>query len=156
MICKLHNKNNPPTLPFIKGGGKLTPPLEKGDTGGFSGAKGFTLIEVLIATLILAIGLLSLATLAGTVIRGNSFSNKMTTATTLAQDKMEEIKGLGYDNADTAAGTENYGSIADYVAYKRVATVSTDSPPTGMKTVTVKVSWDADAHFVELKTILAE
>lgn len=118
--------------------------------------KGFTLIEVLIATLVLAIGLLSLATLAGTVIRGNAFSNKMTTATTLAQDKMEEIKGLGYDNAGTAAGTENYGSIAGYVAYKRVATVATDSPATGMKTVTVTASWDADAHSVALKTILAE
>jgi type IV pilus assembly protein PilV len=118
--------------------------------------KGFTLIEVLIATLVLAIGLLSLATLAGTVIRGNSFSNKMTTATTLAQDKMEEIKRLGYDNAGTAAGTENYGSIAGYSAYKRVTTVATGSPATGMKTVTVTVSWDADAHSVALKTILAE
>ncbi|MDP3028876.1 MAG: type IV pilus modification protein PilV [Deltaproteobacteria bacterium] len=118
--------------------------------------KGFTLIEVLIATLVLAIGLLSLATLAGTVIRGNSFSNKMTTATTLAQDKMEEIKGLVYDNAGTAAGTENYGSITNYNSYKRVTTVAANTPGSGMKEVTVTAFWDADTHSVDLKTILAE
>lgn len=116
--------------------------------------KGFTLIEVLIATLVLAIGLLSLATLAGTVIRGNSFSNKMTTATTLAQEKLEDIQRQGYSNASSS--TENYSSIAGYSAYKRITNVATASPATGMKTVTVTVSWDADAHSVALKNILAE
>ena len=132
----------------------FNPPLEKGDTGGFSSEKGFTLIEVLIATLVLAIGLLSLATLAGTVIRGNSFSNKMTAATTLAQEKLEDIQRQGYASASSA--TENYSSITGYEAYKRVTTVAADTPAAGMKTVTVTVSWDADAHSVVLKTILAE
>jgi len=31
-----NNENNPPSPPFAKGGNTLIPPLEKGDTGGFS------------------------------------------------------------------------------------------------------------------------
>jgi len=34
------NGNNPPSPPFSKGGNFLTPPLEKGDIGGFSDEKG--------------------------------------------------------------------------------------------------------------------
>ncbi|MBI5042873.1 MAG: methionine--tRNA ligase subunit beta, partial [Nitrospirae bacterium] len=33
---KKENGNNPPSPPFTKGGKSLSPPLEKGDTGGFS------------------------------------------------------------------------------------------------------------------------
>jgi type IV pilus assembly protein PilV len=120
---------------------------------GFSGEKGFTLIEVLVAMLVLTIGLLGLATLAGTVIRGNSFSNKMTTATTLAQERLEEIQGVGYANAnslDTAGNPESIDS------YSRTTIVQSSSPAIGMKTVTVDVSWDAGAYSVALKTILAK
>ena len=38
-----NNENNPPSPPFSKGGHPLSPPLEKGDTGGFSGEKNLSL-----------------------------------------------------------------------------------------------------------------
>ncbi len=161
MVCKLHNetnnKINPPPPLFSKGGNPLSPPLKKGDTGGFYGEKGFTLIEVLIATLVLTIGLLSLATLAGTVIRGNSFSNKMTTATTLTQERLEEVQRVGYANANSLDTAGNPEAItANNNSYSRTTTVQSSSPAIGMKTVTVTASWDAGAHSVALGTILAE
>jgi len=60
---------------------------------------GFTLIEVLIAIVILSVGLLGMASLTVGIINGNRFSNDLTTATTLAQDKMEDIRRAGYANA---------------------------------------------------------
>ncbi len=52
----------------------------------------FTLIETLIALLILAFALLSLAGLMVTTIQNNSFGGHMTEASTLAQGKLEELR----------------------------------------------------------------
>ena len=124
---------------------------------------GFTLMEVLIAIVILTIGLLSLASLTGAIIRGNRLSNDLTTATTLAQDEMEDIRRLGYSGTPTSdtTVTENYNSISGYPSYKRVTitdvyTSGTTWPPAGIKDITVTVYWDSDRHSVELKTSLAQ
>ena len=121
-------------------------------------SQGFTLIEVLIAIIILSVGLLGMASLTAGIINGNRFSNDMSTATTLAQDKMEDLRRLGYPgtSATTATVTENYNSITDYAAYKRVTVTTVDSPAVGMKTITITTYWESDDHSVELKTILAQ
>ncbi len=116
---------------------------------------GFTLIEVLIAMVILSIGLLGTAALITGIIRGNKLSNRITTATVMAQDKIEKIKDVGYAGADAEAGTEPYGG-ADFPLYKRITDVVPDNPAAGMKKITVTVYWDSDNSQVELQTILAE
>ena len=116
---------------------------------------GFTLLEVLVAMAVLAIGSLGATTLTLSILRGNTFSNQITTATTLAQDKLEDVKRLGFVAA--ASGTENYGSIAHYSSYKRVTAVAGTPAATPVtKTVTVTVLWGADKHRVTLNTILAQ
>jgi prepilin-type N-terminal cleavage/methylation domain-containing protein len=116
---------------------------------------GFTLIEILIATVIITIASLGAVSLTVGVIRGNSFSKRMTAATTLVQDRLEDVKRLGYSNAGTAAGTQNYGTIENFSGYKRVVFVS-NTPAAKMKTIDVTVFWDADKHSVKASTILAE
>jgi prepilin-type N-terminal cleavage/methylation domain-containing protein len=117
---------------------------------------GFTLIEILIATVIITIVSLGATTLSVGIMRGNSFSKRLTTATTLAQDRLEDVKRLGYANVGTAAVTQNYGTIANFSGYKRVVTVTNDTPAAKMKTVNVIVYWDADQHSTQASTILSE
>ena len=119
---------------------------------------GFTLMEVLVAMLILTVGLLGMAALIAGIINSNKLSNRISTATVLAQDKMEEIKRIGYSGMPTSdtTTTEDYNSITNYSLYKRVTFTEVANPDAGMKTVTVTVYWDSDAHSVELKTILAQ
>jgi prepilin-type N-terminal cleavage/methylation domain-containing protein len=122
-------------------------------------SNGFTLIEVMIAIFIFTVALLGVAGMAATVINGNAFSKEITTATILAQDKMEELENLGYSgmpSSDTTT-TEDYNSITDYPIYKRVTDVDVDSPAAGMKTIEVKVEfpWKGVAHNVTLKTLMA-
>ena len=117
---------------------------------------GFTLLEILIAIVILSIGLLGMASLTVGIINANRFSKDTTTATTLAQDKMEDIRRTAY--ASVASETKAELS-SPYDDYKREVIVTDDSPVAGMKTVTVKVYWGGSSkekHNVETKTILAQ
>jgi prepilin-type N-terminal cleavage/methylation domain-containing protein len=61
---------------------------------------GFTMIEILAAMLVFAIGILAVGQMQVTAIKGNSFASGLTEATTLAQDKMEELIMLGYTHGD--------------------------------------------------------
>jgi type IV pilus assembly protein PilV len=57
---------------------------------------GFTLIEVLIAVTIFAVGLLAIAAMQTSAIRMNSTGNRLTELSTLGIDKLEELTGLPY------------------------------------------------------------
>ncbi len=120
--------------------------------------KGFTLLEILVALTLLATALFGMAGLTVALMQGNTFSNRLTVAATLAQDRLEDLTKLGYGNtavADTTV-TEDYNSIPNFPFYKRVTTTDVDSPAAGMKTVTVVVFWAADAHSIAPQTILTQ
>ncbi len=60
---------------------------------------GFTLIEVLMAMAIVSIGLLGTAVLTMGIMSSNKSSAAVTTATTLAQGQLEEIRNEGFGTA---------------------------------------------------------
>lgn len=117
---------------------------------------GFTLIELLIASVVLTIGLLGMIFLITTLISNNRFNNRMTTATILAQDKLEDYQRLGAALSPAASTTvnENYSTIPGYPLYKRVSSFNLTDPNSAMKTVTVTVYWDSNDKSVDVKTIL--
>ncbi|MEA1866846.1 MAG: prepilin-type N-terminal cleavage/methylation domain-containing protein [Thermodesulfobacteriota bacterium] len=61
--------------------------------------KGFTLIEILIAIAIFAFGILAIAAMQIKTIQGNSFAGGMTGASHIAQNKMEELIALPFNDA---------------------------------------------------------
>jgi len=58
------------------------------------GQHGFSMVEVLVAILLLTVGLLALAKMQTQAVASNSFGNQLTEATFLAQDKVEELRLL--------------------------------------------------------------
>jgi len=119
---------------------------------------GFTLIEVLVAMVILSVGLLGMASLSIGIIKGNAFSKEISSATTCAREKLEEVEQLGFAGAPTAntTVTEAHNSITEYPDYKRETITAVNTPATDMKTITITVYWDSDSHQVQLKTFLAK
>ncbi len=66
--------------------------------------KGFTLIEVLVAMTVLAIGILTLQTMQVTSVKGNAHANRITTSSIWATDWLEQLYIMPYrDTALTCA-----------------------------------------------------
>jgi prepilin-type N-terminal cleavage/methylation domain-containing protein len=63
-------------------------------------SKGFTLIEVLIVMAIFSIGILAVAAMQMTSTRGNASAIRITEATALAENQIENLMQLSYDHND--------------------------------------------------------
>lgn len=128
---------------------KIVPEIEKrGDN------KGFSLLEVLVAMVIFSIGLLTTSALTVGIIQGNGLSKKHTTAMTLAQAQMEDIRRRGYSGMPAITSTEDYNTIINYPWHKRVTETSVGISEPNIKRVSVTVFWDSDNRSVALQTIL--
>jgi prepilin-type N-terminal cleavage/methylation domain-containing protein len=62
---------------------------------------GFTLVEIMVAIVILSIGLLASASMQLSAVHVNSSANSMTAAANLAQSSLEELLALQYTQAFT-------------------------------------------------------
>jgi type IV pilus assembly protein PilV len=101
--------------------------------------QGFTLIEVLIAITIFAVGLLAVAAMQTSAITVNSTADQITTRMTWAQDKIEELMALPYtDSQLQAAGSPFQETTSD--GYTVSWTVTDDTLISGTKLITVTVT----------------
>ena len=78
---------------------------------GHNSEAGFSLIEVLVALTILAVGLLGLALLQTTAIQGNATASKSSIAVQVAQDKLEWFRSRPWAGITSS----NVGTITDNV-----------------------------------------
>jgi len=111
--------------------------------------KGFTLVEVVIACTVFAIGLMGVFGLAGWIRMANDYSSKMTIATTLAQAKLEEIMNSSFTLI--AAGSE---SSESFDTSWDVETLNAD-----LKSLVVQTSWQdikGLSHHVELRCLVSQ
>lgn len=77
-----------------------------------SNQNGFTLVEVMVAMVVFAIGILTLNLMQTSAIDGNASANRMTNAATWASDRVEQIFALEYDDA-LLADTDGDGTGED-------------------------------------------
>ncbi len=104
--------------------------------------KGFTLLELLIALVILAIGLLGLAGLHVAAIKGNVSGFKLSTASAVAQERIEDLKAMDATAAALSAGIHADGNVAvQGIVYTRTYTIQDNTPVPGTSTITFTISW---------------
>jgi len=109
--------------------------------------KGFSLLEVLIATCLLGIGIMALATLQARGIRGNDLGNRTTQAIALAQDKLEELVNTSTSTTLAAGSTDDPSNPIDETGsnggvFTRSWDVQNDTPVTDAQTIAITVTWN--------------
>jgi len=102
--------------------------------------KGFTMIEILIAVSIFAIGMLAVASMQVSGIHGNATANALTGAAAWAADRVESLLVRPYDHIDLdPAGSPYSGGTQG--RYTISWTVQQDDVMPNTKTIIVNVSY---------------
>lgn len=109
-----------------------------------SGENGFTILEVLIAISIFAIGLLAVAALQITAFQGNRVGDELTKATMLAQMQVEALKGADFANLAIVTDFPDPNNPIDETGavggrFTRTWTIANNT--TFSRLVTVTVGW---------------
>lgn len=126
--------------------------------------RGFTVIEVMLAVIIMSVVALSLGRVLGTFHHTVAVANLRTTASSVAQERMEEVRAfnspLQYPtlvaqfNATTTTGFPGYPNMVRTTRVVRAQTVA-PAPVTDVTTITVTVSEPTLAQPVSYTTVVA-
>lgn len=119
---------------------------------------GFTLVETLVATTVLAIVVFSFLTVLTASIRANADAWVTTAAANIAEEKLEWVQGADWDDPDLAIGTHTDGPFdatgnADTNGIFDREWVVNDGPLPDTKDVQITVT-DSRNRTVELRTIV--
>ena len=111
---------------------------------------GFTLIEVLMSMVILAVGLLAMASMQITAIQTNAYAIHVSEATHLVEDILDEYQKMDYDNLIDEEVKRDI-----YTAY---TTVENNQPAANMKKITVRATWNTGkkSHEITFGTIVTK
>lgn len=84
--------------------------------------RGFTIIEIMFALSIFAIGILAVSGLSITAVGSNASSRRITEATTLAEDRLERLAALPYASIQDGQETSGGYQISWVVLENEIAT----------------------------------
>ncbi len=119
---------------------------------------GFTLIEILVVMVIFTTSFLALAAGATTVMKSNHSSYNNTIATTLAQDKLEELMaGTVLPNCPAYTKTDpncfNKPTTSSSMTFDRYVRITANAPVAGVTRIEIKLDWnDHTGHSLTLSS----
>ena len=123
-----------------------------------SDKRGFTLIEVMVAMAIFAVGILALAGLQSNYISGNAQARLKTEATALGAHTIEQLRSMPFDAPELDPATNPHQPPAGSTGpYDVQWTVTDNAPVNNAKTVRVTVApANRNGRPVRLATIIGE
>jgi len=124
-------------------------------------ARGFSLIEVLVAIVVLGGGLLGLAKLQGITLLNSAESRMQTHALNVAQEKIEELRSYANTATYTAYATDATGTdiVGANATFTRSWAISACPNTVECKNISVNVTWtgiDGSAQNIQLTSQVAE
>ena len=95
--------------------------------------RGFTLAEAVIACFVVGLGMAGVMSMVFWMVRANGWSGNMTTASTVGQQKLEQLFGMDYAMLADGSDTVDH--------FTRSWTIGSPSSSNQFKTVTLEVEW---------------
>jgi type IV pilus assembly protein PilV len=116
--------------------------------------QGFSLIEVLIALVILSISFLGVASLMVQATNNNSFGCHMTEAAIFAQDQLENLRTSPWVNVLTGNDVRQGSTGVNYA--RSWVVVSNGAPPNDtIKEIKITINWnDRVSHSVDFRSVI--
>jgi type II secretory pathway pseudopilin PulG len=108
--------------------------------------RGITLIEVMIAILVMTTGILAIGRLIPSALRGSQSDRMLTQANAYAQEKIEDLQTLVWsdpliaDGRHPAASNEPVGSNGQW--HRHYDVLSMAAPLDNLRRITVTVEWN--------------
>jgi len=138
------------------------------------GKRGFTLLEIFFAVLIVLSALLGISGMTAMVMQSNATNDLTDTAVDLAQDKLEQLKNalftstvvadVNSSNNSDLESTSNFDYRETNInvlglpggIFARTWNIADNVPKAGMKTAVAIVTWNdrLGSHRISLRTIL--
>lgn len=109
--------------------------------------KGFTLLEVLLAIIIITVGFTILLQAVSTGLFAGGDNENMLVAVNLAQEKMEELRNRDYSNVIN----ETKNTVSGFSVFQREVVTSTIQ--TGLKQISVNVYWFVKSDELSLNLV---
>jgi len=119
---------------------------------------GFTLIEIMIALAVFSIAILAIVGLQTTVIKSNKGSRNITSATFLAEARMEQLRAGGYASLANGSDPSPLNSQGGTTGGIFTRTWTIANYGTNMRRITVTVTWNdqvAQNRSISLVTVLS-
>ena len=108
--------------------------------------RGFTLLETLLAVLLMSIGFVVLLQFLGTGLFAGSENENDLVALHLAQEKVEELRNKSY----ASVANETKAAVSGFPVFQREVVITT--PVANLKQATINVYWNSKSN--ELHTTL--
>jgi prepilin-type N-terminal cleavage/methylation domain-containing protein len=118
-------------------------------------ARGFTLVELLLASALIAVAVLSLITMSSTAAERVKRSGQTTSAVVLTQQRLEWLRSQPWTSSVLAPGTTTEFFAGELSGYSRVTQVVDNEPREGIKQVTVRTNTPAGRN-VQLVSLITE
>jgi prepilin-type N-terminal cleavage/methylation domain-containing protein len=121
---------------------------------------GFTLIELVVAILIFAIGIVGIMKLHQASVQSNMFTMQMTQAMNISSDKLETLRRLPLDNASLSIGAHPSVTVTSMgvpYTYSYTVAITPNSNNSG-RTVNLTIAWNEKniPHQLSIPVILSQ
>ena len=111
-------------------------------------ANGFTLMEVMVALVVLLFGVVAMASLSAVVVQGNRGSTNRTRADEVLYQKVEQFQSMPYQAISSGSDQVTLGGVR----FNRQWTVDPNTPSANVMRIRLRATWVERADTFHVRT----